>query len=277
MWHSYHAYIHDYSALDRYLRQAFPVFVQERISPDTDWFFIRYWLGGPHIRLRIKTDRGFDAETFRAAFSDSICGFLETETVRLIDYERFYTPEMLKGEGIRQTYWKQHGSVEQIPYEPEFERYGGEGHMERSEQVFCIGSQLATKLNTMAFPYRILAAAELLYWTVRLLKQKGEAVEEDHARYAWLWSGYRPQEASAIDERLWRHIESRMGQAAASATAPQLYREYLDHVVQLADLPKGVIFSHMHMMNNRIGVHPELEHELAAFLSNSKEVLHGEG
>ncbi|NGZ75302.1 lantibiotic dehydratase C-terminal domain-containing protein [Saccharibacillus alkalitolerans] len=266
MWHSFHAYIHDYSALDRYLQLEFPAFVKERIAPGEDWFFIRYWLGGPHIRLRLKRAEGFGAEEFAEAFGRSVGRFLEMNPVRLIDYERFYTDAMLAGEGITETYWKAHGTVEPDRYEPEYGRYGGANHMARSEAVFRAGSELALTLNTLAFPYRVLAACDLLHWS---LGGPG-AAESAFGRYAELWKSYRSRDASSF-RSLKEAAVQRAGALIAADSPPERYRNYLDSLRNLGDLHEGVLFSHVHMMNNRIGVHPELEYELAALLAEEGE------
>lgn len=254
MWHSFHVYIHDYKLLDEYLQSEFEHLICNNLQSDIDYFFIRYWLGGPHIRLRIKENVDFDAKIFLKILKKSVDNFLSYKTPVLIDREKFYTPEMLKGEGITEVFWKEHGTVELDEYKPEIPRYGGERGIYYAEKLFVQSSKLAQKLNKMSFSKRLFAAIDLLYFSFEV-KDKTEMAQ----KYCDLWEIYHKNESSlkmitSLTSRRVSYLKENRDKAF------KIYEEYID---LLKNNPTKIMFSHIHMTNNRIGVYPELEYCIA--------------
>jgi hypothetical protein len=97
------------------------------------YFFIRYWERGPHIRLRFKGERRRMDETVRPKldqyfsqyFSENPSDREEPEAVASLPEERQWFPN---------------DSVQYIEYEPETARYGGPVGLEISERQFQISS-----------------------------------------------------------------------------------------------------------------------------------------
>lgn len=254
MWHSFHLYIHDYKLLDEYLQSEFETLICKNLHEDTEYFFIRYWLGGPHIRLRIHESISFDPKIFLKTLKKSVSEFLANKIPILIDRENFYTPEMLKGEGITKVFWKEHGTVELEEYEPEYSRYGGESNIQYAEKLFVQSSKLAQNLNKMSFSKRLLAAIDMLYFSFEL-KNKTELAKS----YCDLWEIYRKDESNL--KRIANLTAKRIIYLKENRDKVfGLYEEYID---LLKKNPTGIMFSHIHMTNNRIGVYPELEYCIA--------------
>lgn len=111
------------------------------------FFFIRYWQGGPHIRLRLLTADGVSQGEIRALLEEHVAQFFATSpSVRQIqqeNYERnralFSTFEYGRGD---QTPLYPNNSLQYIPYAPEYDRYGGDAAMPVVEQFFMESSEI---------------------------------------------------------------------------------------------------------------------------------------
>lgn len=120
------------------------------------YFFINYWLEGPHLRLRLKPRRAADAELVRERTSAALEEFLrgrpalyEVKAGFLADlYETLFTLEY--SEEQRAGYLGEDGrmklrpnnSFEERPYDPEFGKYGGPAGIELAEWHFQHSSDL---------------------------------------------------------------------------------------------------------------------------------------
>lgn len=109
------------------------------------WFFIRYWDGGPHIRLRIlkNNDAAFTTELFT-----EVSNFIkENPSDITVTKEQYYQGmEDLKEPNDTMMDIKAEGSIVSSTYVPEIERYGGESLMEDNETIFMLSSMLASKI-----------------------------------------------------------------------------------------------------------------------------------
>lgn len=131
-WQSLHCFLHDFTRLDDFLVQCIarlPADVLQRS------FFIRYWLGGPHIRFR------FRGRHHRPAVEAAIGAYLgDAKLATALDPDDYYRPyrRLLATEiAIGATPpWHDHGSIVAIAYQPEFERYGGRAAMPLVEDHF---------------------------------------------------------------------------------------------------------------------------------------------
>ncbi|PGP66465.1 hypothetical protein COA00_21855, partial [Bacillus cereus] len=54
IWNSIHVFLHDSNNYHSFMEEDLNLFLQEMKKNKLidKWFFIRYWEGGPHIRLR---------------------------------------------------------------------------------------------------------------------------------------------------------------------------------------------------------------------------------
>lgn len=263
MWYSLHGFIHDFKAIDEYLKSDFQKVIQEDMET---YFFIRYWLGGPHVRLRFKC-KPQDYQQIKNRFETSIKDFLSQNSINLIDYKHFYQNTMLENENITQTYWCDHGSVEVFEYEPEYLRYGGIELMSKSECVFNESSVLANQLNTIHFGKRIIVGFDLLYLTLQLTNEKYNI----YRNYADFWRVY------SSDERLIEHYEPILKRRLNhlqrnNSDYNDIYNNYLSSIKE-NNIHKdaSILISHVHMTNNRLGIIPSIEYNLASFIANNVE------
>lgn len=145
LWRSYHLFYH--GDLDRAVR----LFVQPTVATLLDdgsidsFYFVRYGLGGPHLRLRIRPvpDRALDAdavvERVATEFLDRWPSTEPLETEELQRRQRIFLADS-REEDVR-TY--PDNSLRKFPVRFELERYGGPELFPASLDVFALSSVAA--------------------------------------------------------------------------------------------------------------------------------------
>ncbi|MBQ0987104.1 lantibiotic biosynthesis protein [Streptomyces sp. F63] len=123
-----------------------------------NWFFINYWLEGPHVRLRVKPSSPEAAEEVRRRTEAAIDAFLaerpalyEVDSGFLNDfYNTLFEIEFPGGErapyldGDGRMRLRPNNSRHAEPYEPEYGKYGGPAGIELAEWHFRHSSELVT-------------------------------------------------------------------------------------------------------------------------------------
>ncbi|GAB7183853.1 hypothetical protein ATKI12_3684 [Kitasatospora sp. Ki12] len=239
---------------------------------DTDWFFIRYGEGGPHLRIRLRTPGPPPAE--RAA--DLTTG-LATDLTRLAARR---TP--LDG-----PWTPTHGEVTEVPYQPETERYGGPALLPIAEEVFTHSTRTAVQaLRALeAAPgSRLPLALDLAHTTASALGLDELAASRWLRRHAasWRWvTEFRALPGAAVHTRVntvfARQRQALAGRARAlraaldAGTAAPWLGEWAARVAdadarmravappEAADRLLWVWASQLHMLFNRLGVGPDEE------------------
>ncbi len=275
MWYALHAFIHDFIAIDVYMGHKFNEFLEQCKDEFEEYFFIRYWLGGPHVRLRFKLRDPVIRDSICSGLQDSVDAFLREygDRLKLVDRDNYYQPHMLKAEKINSVYWCEHGKVVDFTYEPEFDRYGGESNMYLSERIFSESSHLVCQLNTLPFPKRIVAAFDLMMLTFL----EAGITDEGYKTYCEIWSIYVQD-----DRKLGPIIDFLRSRYGTITTGKDnfmaLYGAYLDILATCFSKIKieqekkySILASHVHMTNNRMGITPEYEYELAQMLYQIKK------
>jgi thiopeptide-type bacteriocin biosynthesis protein len=259
-------------------------------TPPRPWFFIRYWQGGPHIRLRIADlddHQATDIEAVLAERLDRVNAAIPPEDQLTEEaYRRSAAPIAALGE---------HGAalplgrlMEARPhravYEPEYERYGGRELMQYSEDLFhassvvCLRSCAARPAAAHAFLDGLeLLAAALTAWpdqTDLLRSQQAgwrdflstgsggpvldwteidRAIRADAVRLAAAAPGLR--RLAAAEPSRWSAWTKRLRAATdgwRTALGP--------------DRARQILGSHLHMAHNRLGLSPLREAQLSALL-----------
>lgn len=223
-----------------------------------DWFYVRYWEGGPHLRVRAR-----DA------------------TVDLAARLRSLVAEADHPVTAGSADWLPHGDVRETPYEPEVARYGGPEALPVAEDVFCRSTEVAVAVLRSASA-KFTAAVELVMATTTALKlDRVEAA-------SWLRSlatGWRQAHEPVAPPALGSHVaarklhEARAAQLAArwdrletSATGAVAY--WADRV-RAADLPRYAWASQLHMLCNRLGLDPEEERTVCRLVAMTAEAPDG--
>lgn len=124
------------------------------------WFFIRYWLEGPHVRLRVLPASEEDAPRVRAEVREALEAVLARRPA-LYEADRDSSGELFKrmylaeyseeqwnaeyGEDGEMPY-RENNSVHEVAYKQEFDRYGGPAGMKLSEWHFEKSSDVVLRL-----------------------------------------------------------------------------------------------------------------------------------
>jgi thiopeptide-type bacteriocin biosynthesis protein len=129
----------------------------------SQYFFIRYWEQGPHVRLRLRAAGEAQEGASREVAESMIDKYLS----RRPSVFRFPTPNMPPSfsqlfiseygeEALRQKYgdsgqipFAENNRILQVPYSPEYERYGGEHGVAIAERHFEVSSDHVLRCLSM--------------------------------------------------------------------------------------------------------------------------------
>jgi thiopeptide-type bacteriocin biosynthesis protein len=114
-------------------------------------FFVRYWQGGPHLRIRLRPIRQEDVEEVRRRLEYRVDEFLRIHpSEAVLDADEFLAVARRNADlenihaGWAELY--PNNSWRQIPYVPELGRYGGPAAMPAVERLFSVSSDVAADL-----------------------------------------------------------------------------------------------------------------------------------
>lgn len=296
-WHSWH--LHgvslDPAELDRLLTEVIGPVVEGPVveglasaGRSALWFFIRYWLHGPHLRLRIA---GLDAAGAASVEQDIAALLAKAVPPAAVpadeaSYQRAAAPIAAAGEAgspIDAGHLRPSG-VYRERYEPEWERYGGAALMPDSERLFHASSTTALRICRDRDP-----GEGALGLGLQALAVGCGALRTDPVGFLittrdlwsqWLAAGRQGVDAAAID-RAARMDAARLAsagpplRAAVDGACPARWQSWMDavHIAMSAwrraldpAAARRVFGSHLHMMQNRLGVKAGAEAYLAAVL-----------
>ena len=130
------AYLYYAEPWEKLLREAVKPFIEEVMSQGkaSQYFFIRYWENGPHIRLRFK---GNEATLMNEVKPRLVAYF---EAYFKANPSNREEPDWLK-EADDSLQWYPNDSVQFIEYEPETPRYGGQHGLPIGEEHFMHASE----------------------------------------------------------------------------------------------------------------------------------------
>lgn len=230
------------------------------------WFFIRYWQGGPHVRFRAgDLDAAAKARVERAlADRLAVAGALQPgeEPVTAAAYragaEVFAATE--RGADRTAQDFREPG-VHRAEYEPEYDRYGGAALMPRTEALFQLSSELV-----LALLPRLTTPAARTSMALRGTMSAAVALggpDEQAAFYRRSMAAWR---GWAADSGCTAEQLDALCTAQPPATPPDPgqhgpFAPWHAAVAALAEQirattpvpPPMVVFSHVHMLNNRLG------------------------
>jgi hypothetical protein len=168
------------------------------------WFFIKYWMEGPHLRVRFRPARPELAGTVRRRATEALQAFLDrrpalydTDIDGLGDlYKKMYLAEYGQerwdadyGDGAMP--FRPNNSIAELPYEREYDRYGGpagidiaEWHFEQSSDL--VATLLATS-NTHVRPVLLGLATQLSLMTAYTFLRDDDRVRTFFERYRGFW------------------------------------------------------------------------------------------
>lgn len=246
---------------------------------DKPWFFLRYWQGGPHLRLRIGDLSGAERRGAEADLEKRLeeAGRLSPDEAPLdvVAFEEEARRLAAAGDRTDGDRTDSDGSAaEPLPpgvhragYDPEYERYGGRSLMPATERLFQVSSELAVAIVRGAPSRRARMVAAL-----RATFAAGTALGEGDATSfyrlgtdAWrsmvgAGFGYTAEQLDAwcapdgADARAAELLNASAGHGPYTGWHTAL-AAHAGKVRQSSELHPGrVLFSHVHMLHNRIGL-----------------------
>lgn len=301
-WQSLH--IHYYASHDLLLAEGVaPVVASRRGGGLSHWFFIRYWKGGPHVRLRMLFD-----EATRDPAPDDVRAEIESYLARhpsagqlpfaINDSLRMLAK--LEGNDEQSLEVVPDNTVLVRPYEPEYDRYGGRAGVALAERLFEESSDVALvalKIISAAPSRRLGISFAMMLAGLRGAGMSEERMADYLVGYYRFWVRYLPDEvpaawAAGLEETQRGLLPyatavlsdgsstsgSQVGEAlarwrsAVSDAVTSLDRQAADILpvvtMPIKDAPPEyrrdfLLLNYLHTHNNRLGVTPGHEAYLA--------------
>ncbi len=264
-WQAYHVF---YAASTRpFLLQCARPLVAELTADGllSRWFFINYWLEGPHIRLRLRPSSPQAAAEVEARATAAVEDFLrrrpalyEVKDGFLADlYNTLFELEYPGGErdayvdGEGRMKLRPNNSFSPEPYEPEYGKYGGPAGVELAEWHFQQSSALvveaAATMNLHVRTVLLGVAAQLMMTMSGCLLPDEDVLGEFLDRYHEFWnSAFQGTNYTARDgyERAYgtmdaalprRYRDIRRAVADAPERLPGFLRGWAEHGLELRE------------------------------------------
>ncbi|MFD3269427.1 thiopeptide-type bacteriocin biosynthesis protein [Paenibacillus dendritiformis] len=288
-WLSLHVFYHDFSEFDKLILQMLVPVMKQVIVKQwcNSWFFIRYWEGGPHLRLRILKPH----PKAKAFIEGEIARYLDNHPSPVeLTKEEYY--DTLGRNDLRDyvedgDVWYPHGSVHNIPYVPEWERYGGRDGMPLSEELFRLSSEVAvsaihatkdsmSKRNGIALDLMLLTALTITdsRETAALYLKRYASQWEDRDQPTEDWREAAERAYRQNDPHMKQHLDKLERLAAEDLSSHRsllrlwrngvraIRQKYKD--IRLEEIRiRFIFYSHIHMLNNRMGISPDKERYLS--------------
>lgn len=192
-WRALHVHL-PHSVQTPYLREVVGPLMRGA-GAGSRFFFLRYWQGGPHLRLRIDGAGAEATASLRTALRAAVPP-MTAELTAEYDYAVSLQSELATLEGERPAEVRPPGTVEPIPYSPEYEKYGGTAGVRIAEELFCRTSAAVLSLPApRAAPEPRAPVGEAIRIMAMSLKGSGLDVEQSRAflgRYEEFWRRYVP-------------------------------------------------------------------------------------
>ena len=138
-WLSVHIYYNE--PWERLLSEVLLPYVEilERMGILESYFFVRYWVRGPHIRLRLLASTELIEKMLRQNLEEHFQNYFES--VPSMRQEPHYPAGVEAAQK-----WLPNNTLQYVTYEQEYARYGGERGMAIAEQQFALSSRVVLKM-----------------------------------------------------------------------------------------------------------------------------------
>ncbi|NLP17256.1 MAG: hypothetical protein GX379_09525 [Clostridiales bacterium] len=278
-WKAIHFYIHDNKFHTTFLTEYLKPFIerQQKKGHLKKFFYIIYWQGGNHIRFRYISDCEQEIkEGLINCFRDFKKIYRPSE---VMDKETYYKIFSNNKEEVTELQWIEDGNYLEVPYEPEYSRYGGTEAIGYSENVFQCSSCYALEILEQAknnYGLKLFAALDMMGIALENIEKKEEFLKY----YYDFWRDFNEQKeepgayTKGLFEKYKHYNERTSGRNVEfySAWKEQLCKN-LDEAVRVQNTfdngwqAKNLILaSLLHMNHNRLGIYPRYESIMAKIM-----------
>ena len=262
------AYLYYNEPWETFLVEAVEPYVRTVMKNEIaeQFFFIRYWERGPHIRLRFKAETQIITEILQPNLIEHFQTYFESKPSNRTEpnYPESF-PDQFK--------WVANNSIQFVDYLPEYDRYSGFKGMEVAEKQFMISSQvvlhyLRSKKATWTYDEALGTAIKLHLSFASALGLRGEDMYNFFKFYFqnWLPSSFRYLDKNVNPEDL-----DRMAVETVSSFV-ELFESQKEglvsfHKTLLDALAEGMAFEE-EILNYWIMGHQQLKSELDLYYEN---------
>jgi thiopeptide-type bacteriocin biosynthesis protein len=274
-WKSYHIFIRDSKQQEDLIikiNDYFQIRLEEKSVQK--WFYIRYWEGGPHIRVRYVRNNQIVDEQFQEFIQSELVSYPSIK----LSKEDFYAGIDVKLEGFEQELadfpWYAEKTIKEIAYLPELERYGGSENIQLSEELFFFSSLMAAKLISItrnSLQTRLLMIMYILNYLMLNLNIEGKYQINwleflEYCYDFWEATGYSKTELNPhliVSKLVSNNLKFK--QLIELAGIEEYLISFKKMLLQLQanDLSissfLSILFSQFHMTFNRLGLEPRSE------------------
>lgn len=265
MWYSYYLFCHNFEKHDE-LITSLGKFMDKLIKNNKieKWFFIRYWLGGPHIRVRFFSSNIMDGELL--AIEEILKKLNQDNRDNLLKKEVFYQYNKAAKDEIEiqesEYPWFNNGEVVSTEYIQEINRYGGKNLISESEQGFYYSSKMAIKLLQKNQIEKIIISTSIIRYFIR------ELIENRFVFFRELISRWKETFDIDIQENLAEVLRKQVEKINLDRVVGAVYDEDFDNYLARLQIIKNqvseqyfwsILISHFHMFHNRLGISPMVE------------------
>lgn len=289
-WRAFHLYM-PHSTHTRFLRDAVAPILRSEGFTDR-FFFLRYWQGGPHLRIRLLHD-GTDTSsraiaTVRAKLADAMPAATD-ELLAEYQLGASLQDELARRERAAALPPRPAGTVDTMPYTPESVKYGGPAGIAIAEEVFRATSREVLSMLENARTADPEGTRAPIGEAVRVVAMslRGARLGRDEAMpfldsYVDWWDGYADERARALRPRAYDRIADRVSSLVAAAAVAgtgddpivATVRRATDAArsaagadsatrpgaIRLDGTPYlGCLSNYIHTTNNRLGLVPAAE------------------
>lgn len=250
MYHSLHIYIHSEDGIDKFLSRDFYHFMDKMSPYFSTYCYMRYWVGGPHVRFKFKLKSEEDFELIEAELSSTVQSFIRKNPLVLVDKKQFYTKDMLELEGMDEDalFWTPHGTVVESNYTPQIELFCQEAVCADISEVFYESTVLAQSLLGLPMEKKISESMQLFYWSIRTFGFDAQELK----MLPFTTTVKSTEKADNLQ------IQACLEKAMLIEEMPLEYERYFDALRKNVDFrhPKfnRVIMYHLNMFFNRLGL-----------------------
>ena len=262
------------------------------------FFFLRYWQGGPHIRLRIDTADEDAAERVRHTLVSAMPSFT-AEQAEEYQQQVSHQAELATLEGEQPVPARAAGTVEPAVYSPEYAKYGGTEGVRVAEELFRATSAAVLDLfsgrDGVALKAPAGAAMRIMAMSLKGSGLDLERSREFLGRYerqwrAWVPPGYDETWSGMYDKtgRMVTNLCRSVWSDGATDVFHDIYAKAVTAAREVRD-PTGsddlaelsldgtpyfpCLANYIHTTNNRLGILPVAEAFLAYVIGRCMDEL----